>query len=73
VGVLIPGEVFVVQAEQLYSGNGGVGELLDWSRLMVTVAAGWPRFELLELLPQATISTLRRKRRKMAPHFKLRE
>jgi len=26
---LIPGEEFVVQAEQLYSGNGGVGELLD--------------------------------------------
>jgi hypothetical protein len=66
----MPGEVFVTQAEQVYPGNGGVGEPLDWSRLIVTVAAGWPRFVSLALLPQATISALRRKRRKIAPHFK---
>ena len=40
VDVPIPGDVFVAQAEQLYAGNGGVGEPLDWSRLMVTVTDG---------------------------------
>jgi hypothetical protein len=67
--VLMPGVVFVTQAEQVYSGNGGVGEPFDCPRLIVTVTGGCPRFVSVPL-PQETIRILRRKRRKIAPHFR---
>ena len=63
----------MTHAEQLYGGNVGVDEPSNCPRLIVTVTGGCPRFVLVPLLPQATISTLRRKRRKMAPHFRYRE
>ena len=62
----------MTQAEQVYAGNGGVGEPSNCPRLIVTVTGGCPRFVSVPLPPQATISTLRRKRRKIAPHFRYR-
>ena len=69
----MPGEVLVTQAEQVYSGSGGVGDPLSWPRLMVTVTSGWSMFAFVAVPPQATISTLNRKRRSIAPHLRERD